>query len=193
MSLVKITEKIEQEARAEAEAIISSARELEAQILRDAREEVDKLKNETQERLDRDRPEIFRRREIVSELDIEKLRLRAQWKLIQDVYDQVMLELRNLEKDAYLKFCAQLLAAASETGNETLIIATDEKYIDQSWLERFNNERRTNITLAEQRQNISGGFILENERISVNCSWDMLLLNVKENMETEVVKRLFPA
>lgn len=193
MSLVKITEKIEQDARTEAEEILNRARELEDQILRGAQEEAMRLQKEAQERFDKERPEVFRRREIVSKLDIEKLHLQAQRQLIREVYDRVLNNLINLDKDAYLQFCERLLAEAFETGQEVMHISINEKYIDRIWLDQFNNEHQTNITLTDQRQNISGGFILDNGQISINCSWDMLLQNTKENMETEVVKRLFPA
>ena len=191
MSLAQIIGKIEHDAREEAQKILDRAKEQEAAVNREAEAEVKKLEDAAKERFDRERPEIFKRRDIVARLDVNKLHLGAQRRLIQDVFDGALEKLRSLDKDAYLAFCKALLKKAAETGKETLVPAKDEKYIDKAWLDQFNAENDTKISLSETRGDFSGGFVLNNGRIGINCSWEMLMQAARERLETEVVKRLF--
>lgn len=193
MSLAQITEKIEQDARAEAQKILDRAKEQEAEVRSAADAEVKKLEEAAQTRFKRERPEIFKRRDIVARLDVNKLHLAAQRHLIQDVFDGALEKLKALGKDEYLGFCSALLKEATETGQETLVLAKDEKYIDKGWLDRFNAENGKKISLSEARGDFSGGFVLNNGRIDINCSWEMLMRAAQEHLETEVVKRLFPS
>ena len=192
MSLAQITEKIEQDARAEADKILARAEEQEAQINRETKEEVEQLNAATDERFRVERPEIFRRRDIVAKLDVKKLLLHSQRKLIQDVYDGALNQLKTLEKDKYLAFCEKLLKSATDGSDELMEISADEKHLDQAWLDQFNAKNNTKIKLSDKRQNIAGGFMLVRGRICINCSWNMLIQVARETLETELVKRLFP-
>lgn len=193
MSLAQITEKIEQDAKAEAEKILAYAREQETKINHDTRVEINKIEAAAKLRFDRERPEIFRRRDIVAKLDAGKLMLASERKLIQDVFDGVLKKLCELGRDDYLAFCGRLLKQAVETGDEVMEISADEPYIDKAWLDAFNGKNATRISLSDKRLNIAGGFLLNKERICINCSWEMLVQAAQEKLETEVVKRLFPA
>lgn len=193
MSLAQITEKIEQDARAEAEKIFACAREQEAEINEETRAAINKIEVSTKLRFDRERPEIFRRRDIVAKLDAGKLLLGAKRRLIQDVFDSALTKMCSLGRDEYLVFCERLLIEASESGDEVIEISADEKHIDKDWLDKFNEKHGTKITLADKRLNISGGFLLSKNRVCINCSLEMLVQTAQEKLETEVVKRLFPA
>jgi V/A-type H+-transporting ATPase subunit E len=46
------------------------------------------------------------------------------------------------------------------------------------------------LTLSPEKLPIAGGFILRDDRIDTNCSWEMLIADAKADIETEVVKRL---
>jgi V/A-type H+-transporting ATPase subunit E len=193
MSLAQITEKIEHDARDEAEKVLSAAREREKEIKREAEKEVSNIENASSARFDKERPEIFKRREIVARLDVDKLQLGAKRKLIQDVFDVGLDRLKGLGKDEYLRFCERLLNEASTSGDETMEISSGEKYINNEWLDAFNSKNGKKISLSPNRQDFSGGFVLNSGRVSVNCSWEMLMRAAQEKLEADVVKRLFPA
>lgn len=191
MSLAQITEKIEKDAKSEAKRILDKAREQEAQIKSETDAEVKKIEESSRVRFEKERPEIFKRREIVARLDVNKLHLDAQRKLIKDVFDGVLAKLRSLDKDKYVSFCSAMLKNAIDTGNETLMLGKDEKHLNKSWLDRFNSEHNTSVTLSPHAGDFSGGFVLENGRIDINCSLEMIVQSAQENLETKVVKRLF--
>jgi V/A-type H+-transporting ATPase subunit E len=193
MSLAQITEKIERDARDEAEKIISAAKEREREIRRDAERDIKHIEEAANARFERERPEIFKRREIVAKLDVDKLHLGVKRKLIQDVFDEGLERLKGLKKDEYLKFCESLLKEAVSSGDEVMEIAAGDGFIGPEWIETFNSGNAKKITISPDRQDFSGGFVLNNGRVSVHCSWEMWMRVAQEKLEPEVVKRLFPA
>lgn len=193
MSLAQITEKIQSDARAEAQKILEKAREQETGIKRDADSEVKKIEEAAKSRFDLEKPEIFKRRDIVARLDVNKIHLDAQRRLINDVFDDALNRFKSLDKDTYLTFCENLLREAVDSGDEVMEVSQQEKLLNKEWLDRFNAANNTKITLSDARGDFSGGFVLNKGRICVNCSWEMLMQAAREKLETDVVKRLFPA
>jgi V/A-type H+-transporting ATPase subunit E len=191
MSLAQITEKIERDAREEAQRILQRSREQEAAIKKEAEAEVKRLDDSARERFDKERPEIFRRRQIVSALDVNKIRLAAERRLISEVFELGLERLKKLGKAEYVSFCERLLKAGLESGTETIEFSSGEKYLDSSWVNAFNKANGTRISVSDRRGDFSGGFVLSNGRIAVNCTWEMLIQVASENLESEVVSRLF--
>jgi V/A-type H+-transporting ATPase subunit E len=191
MSLAQITEKIEREARGEAAKILSRAREQESGVKQDTDAEVRRLDRTARERFEKERPEIFKRREIVAKLDVGKIHLGAQRKLISEVYSEALNRLSRLDKRAYAAFCEKLLKKAVESGDEVIELSSGEKYLDAAWIEAFNKKNGSKIKLSDRRGDFSGGFILNKDRIAVNCTWEMLIQAASERLESEVVRRLF--
>ncbi|MDR1510501.1 MAG: hypothetical protein LBS53_12780 [Synergistaceae bacterium] len=191
MSLAQITDKIERDARGEAAGILERAYEQEAEIKKETENGIKRVETSAAERFDRERPEIFKRREIVARLDVSKIRLGAERKLISDVFGDALLRLSNLGRDEYVSFCERLLRKGVESGDESVELSRSEKYLDAVWLEAFNRANGFRLTLSERRGDFSGGFILSRGRIAVNCTWEMLVQAASESMESEVVSRLF--
>jgi V/A-type H+-transporting ATPase subunit E len=191
MSLAQITDKIERDARGEAAKILERARGQEAGIRSETEKEIKHIEASAAERFDNERPEIFKRREIVARLDVNKIRLGAERKLISDVFEEGLLRLKNLGRDEYVSFCERLLKKGVESGDESVELSRSEKYLDKAWLEAFNKANGFRLTLSERRGDFSGGFVLSQGRIAVNCTWEMLVQAASESMENEVVSRLF--
>jgi V/A-type H+-transporting ATPase subunit E len=193
MSLAQITEKIENDARAEAQKILERAAEQEAEVKRGAEAEIKALEDSSRARFEKERPEIFKRREIVARLDVNKLHLGAQRRLINDVFAGALEKLKSLGKDEYTAFFERLLKEAVDSGDEIIDISKGEKFINKEWIDKFNGANNTRIKISDKRQDFSGGFVLNKGRVCINCSWEMLTQVAQEKLETEVVHRLFPA
>ena len=193
MSLAQITEKIRSDAQREADEILAKARARAELIAQRAEEEIDSIKSGFIRRFEVERPEIFRRREIVANLDVKKMMLQSSRDLIQDVYDIALEKMKTMDRDDQIKLCEALLKKAIKTKDEELEVSANEKYLDQVWLDGFNRENGTNLVFSERKPDIAGGFILTRGRISTNCSWDMLIRIAQEKQESDVVKRLFPS
>ena len=193
MSLAQITEKIRNDAQKEADEIISQAKAQAASFTGKAEKECAEIQAGFDDRFGAERPEILKRREIVADIDVSKMMLSARRELIVDVYRGALEKMKALPKDEYLAFCSNILDDGVSTKDEQVIVGENEKYIEGAWLDSYNAAHGTKLTLADERAEISGGFILRRGRISVNCSWEMLLKVSQEKQESDVVKRLFPS
>jgi len=86
-----------------------------------------------------------------------------------------------------------LLDQAVETGQEEILLGESEKKITKEWINTYNDKKGKKLVLSKDKLPISGGFVLRNENISTNCSFEMLLNWIREDLEADVVKRLFSA
>lgn len=193
MSLAQITEKIRNDAQKEANEILSKAKAQAASITKKAGEECDGIKADFDARFEAERPEIMKRREIVANLDVAKMQLRAKRDLIQDVYNGALAKLAALPTKEYVGFCSRLLDEAVVSRDEKLIVKSGEKHITAKWLASYNDAHDTKLALSDEKADIAGGFILVRGRTRIDCSWDMLLKVLQEKQESDVVKRLFPS
>ena len=193
MSLADIKHKIEAEARGEADAVLEKAREAVNAIKKKADDEIKTLEKGYADRLSKEKPEILKRREIVAGLEVKKIELGLKQQAISDAFQGALAKLAALPKNAYLAFVEKLLKRAVQSGHETIYVAKSEKHINSDWIAKINSEHGWSLSLNEERRAISGGFILGQDNIETNCSFDMLVRWIRDDIEADVVKRLFSA
>jgi len=191
MSLADIKAKINAEAHAQIKTIESENDTRVSDISKKASAEVKAIQESYKTRLAKEEPEIQKRREIVAKLDANKVDLGVKQRLIGEAFESALHQLTELPSDKYLSFAWSLLEKAVETGDEVLFVGKNERYINGSWVDNYNGSHQTRLSLSGDRLPISGGFVLRNGKIDVNCSWDMLVADVRPQIEAEVVKRLF--
>lgn len=191
MSLADIKSKIEADAKRESELIIQKAQEQVDEIRAKSETEISALEQSYQDRFKKEEPEILNRREIVARLDVKKIDLDAKQELVSMAFGEAVKVLSALPKDKCLAFSKVLLEKAVETGKEVVFLPEKEKNFTKAWLDAYNEEHKTSLTIAKEKLPISGGFVLQNEDIDTNCSFDMLVSWIREDFEAGVVKRLF--
>ncbi|TDY56092.1 V/A-type H+-transporting ATPase subunit E [Aminivibrio pyruvatiphilus] len=193
MSLAEIKKKIDADAQEEAGKILEKARSVVESINKEADGEIRKIEETYGDRFRKEQPEILRRREIVAGLDVKKIELGVKQTAISDAFSQALAQLAALPGEKYLALAGHLLLKATETGDEAVIVSGKEKHITQEWLAGFNEKHGKKFVLDEEKRPMSGGFILKKGQIETNCSWDMLTRWVRDDIEADVVKRLFSA
>lgn len=191
MALADIKAKIQADAQAQIKAIEAENDEKVREISRKANAEIKEIQDSYAVRLGKEEPEVLRRREIVAELDAKRVDLGVRQRLVGEAFDAALKQLVELAPDKYVKFADKLLAQAVSTGKEVVFVGKNEKHLDQRWIDGYNASHSTSLTISNEKLPIAGGFILRNEKIDTNCSWEMLLADCRADIETEVVKRLF--
>ena len=191
MSLAEIKTKIEADARAEAQAILEKARAQAGTIHAEAEGDIKKIEKTYNDRFTKEKPEILRRREIVAGLDVKKIELGVKQDAISKAFDGAVEQLKALPKEKAVAFTENLLNKAVETGKETLFVMEGEKIITKEWLDDYNKRKKASLLLGDEPRDISGGFILAEGDIETNCSWDMLVRWIRDDIEADVVQRLF--
>jgi len=193
MSLADIKNKIQADANAEAERIIENAKAQADEINKETDSRIQEIKDFYKERFNKEKPEILDRREIVAKLDVGKMELGVKQSLIQNAFEEALKSLTSLSKEKYLGFVEALLDQAVETGQEEILLGESEKKITKEWVNTYNDKKGKKLVLSKDKLPISGGFVLRNGNISTNCSFEMLLNWIREDLEADVVKRLFSA
>jgi len=191
MGLSDIKKKIEAEAQEEAKSILAKAKQEAARFKEDTKKKVEETRKLYAERFDKERPEILRRREIVANLDVARIQLGTKQNLIGKSFDEALSILAGLPQDRYLGFVLELLKKAVNTGDEVMFVGGKEDKITQDWLNNYNTQNNTRIKLSNDRVPIKGGFVLRNGRIDTNCSFDMLVKWIRDDIESDVVTKLF--
>ena len=177
MSLADIKVKIEADAQKEAEKILEDARLKVKEIETVTEGEASKIESFYANRFSTEKPEVFNRRGIVANLDVKKILLGAKQDLITEAFGESLKILASLLEEKYLAFCEKLLKQASEQ--------------DLALFRKENGKHKTSLTLEAVQIPMSGGFILRKGDIDTNCSWDMLIMWIREEIEADVAKRLF--
>ncbi len=192
MSLADIKARISAEAQDQIRAIEAENDARVAEITGKAEAEVKAIRDSYGERLSKEEPEVVRRRKIVAELDAAKVDLGVRQTLVGEAFEGSLRQLAEMPRDQYVAFANRLMEQAVRTGHEVVLVGRGEKHLDKSWLDEYNTAHQTSLVLSPDRLSISGGFVLRDGRIDVNCSWDMLLEDIRSEIESEVVKKLFP-
>ena len=191
MSLADIKAKIRSESQAQIQAIESENDAKVREITQKVNSEIKEVQDSYAARLAKEEPEVLRRREIVAELDAKRVDLGTRQALIGEAFDAALKQMAEMNPDKYVKFADKLMNEAVSTGHETVLVGKNEKTLDQRWLDGYNASHQTSLTLSPERLPISGGFVLRDDKIDTNCSWEMLITDARPEIESEVVKRLF--
>ena len=191
MSLADIKAKIEADAKAEAEEIIGKFKEQADEILAAARLESEKIQKRLEEKIRSEETEVRRRKKIVADLEVRKLDLGARRELIEMTFNKALDVLSQTSDSGYLAFMEGLMAEGAANGDEEVLLAKNEKRVTKKWIEEFNEKYKKRLSLSDEIVPGSGGFALRRNDISVNCTLEVLLRWVREDMEAEVVSRLF--
>ena len=191
MSLADIKTKIKADSQAQIRAIEEEASAKVREITQGVNAEVKAAQDSYAARLAKEEPEVLRRREIVAELDAKRVDLGTRQQLIGEAFAAALKQMTEMSPDKYVKFAEKLMNEAVSTGHEAVLVGKNEKTLDQRWLDGYNSAHQTSLTLSSDRLPIAGGFVLRDDRIDTNCSWEMLIENARPEIEAEVVKRLF--
>lgn len=186
-------------------------------ILADARAEAQKVKQQTDEReaaeqarLNEQSNEYRKQTEILAKkagedekshilaaarMDIAKEYLAEKRKILDEVFEQARQQMQNLPDEEYRALCKKLILDAVETGDEEVVIDTNENRINHEFIKQINRELgpgyKGNLKLADERQNLGAGFILRRGKVKTNVSVAVLLEQAQKELEIELAKELF--
>ena len=195
MEAEQVIEKILADAKAEAEKINKEAADKEASVQAKLNEQLKQYKKQTdtlaQKAAEDEKSHIL----AAARMDITKERLAEKSKILDEVFQKARKQLKNLPDDKYRELITKLMLDAVETGDEKVIIDKDETRIDEKFIKQINQklgpDRKANLKLSGQKQNIAGGFILSRGKIKTNVSLEVLLAQAQKDLEIELAKELF--
>ena len=192
----KITARISQEGQAEADRILSQARTQAAQTAQRYKAQADAEAQTLAARNEKAAAEREERLVSVAQMEARKVTLAAKQEMVEKAYQRALEKLRTMPLEQYTDVLAALLVQASSTGAEEAIFsAEDRDKAGKAAVAKANGQLpkgAKGLTVSQETRPIAGGFILKDNNVEVNCTFDTLVRLQKAETAGAVAKKLFP-
>ncbi|MDT8303183.1 MAG: V-type ATP synthase subunit E [Sedimentisphaerales bacterium] len=195
MEAEQVVEKILADARAEADKIKKQADDKETGEQNKLSEQLDEYKKQTQILAQQAGEDEKSHILAAARMNIAKEYLAEKRKILDEVFEQAHRQLQNLPDDEYRALIKKLLLEAVETGDEEVIVDTNEGRINHEFIKKINRDLgqgfKGSLKLSGKKQNIGAGFILTRGKIKTNVSIEVLLDQARKELEIQLAKELF--
>ncbi|MBQ5696149.1 MAG: V-type ATP synthase subunit E [Clostridium sp.] len=193
MSNIKnITSKILKDAEAGKENILAAAEEEKSKVLSKKVSSANEIAKEILEKAEVEAKSKKERVISSAKLKVRNNKLAAKQEIINEVFEKSIDKLTTLSKEEFLSFLENTISSMNLTGRQTLILNKEGlKFVDSAFIDKLNKKINAEITLSETAGNFKGGFILENNGIEINSTYEALVSSLRDELEFEVAKVLF--
>ena len=191
MSIEKITAKIEQDAKAEADVITGEAKEKAWDIIERARKQADALVKESEERGKEDRDKQVTSRRSVAVIDGKNLLLNKKQEMIRECFDEAIRKVADMDEKDYLGFLAGIVKA-SGLNKGSIILAKKDGALGEQLLKQLAEEiPGSEFSISEETKDISGGLLLQQGSTYYNASIEAVRDTIESEMTQEIAGILF--
>ena len=191
----KITARIAQEGQTEIDRILENARAEAAQIAQRYQSQADAEAASLAARNEKAAAEREERLVSVAQMEARKVSLAAKQEMVEQVYQRALEKLRTMPQEQYTAVLAALLVQASSTGAEEVIFSPEDRdKAGKAAVAKANEQLpkgSAGLTLSKETRNIAGGFILKDNNVEVNCTFDTLVRLQRAETAGAVAKKLF--
>lgn len=188
----KITQRIQSDAQAGIDRVLSEARTQAAEITAKYKAQADAEAAQIAAKNEQAAAEREERLAGTAQMEARKLALAAKQEMVEKAYDLALQKLSRLPQEKYIAVLAELLAEASSTGKEEVIFSPrDRQTVGKAAVEQANKAAGKKLTLSGETRDIQGGFILRAENVEVNCAFDTLVRLQKAETAGAVARKLF--
>ena len=189
----KIIQRIEADAKMEVERILSAAQDQAAEITELYQGRADAEAAELAARNEKNAAEREDRLVSSAQMEVRKTALAAKQQMLEKAYALALDKLCSMPDAQYIETVAELLVQAAPKGTGKVIFAPEEQArIGAAAVALANEKLGGQLTVAEETRPIRGGFILADDKVEVNCSFDTLVRLQKNETAGAVAKILFP-
>lgn len=190
--ITAILAQIEKDAGATREEILAAARQnaedIRAQGAKEAADEAARIL------ADADRQVEALRQRGESQIDIQgrNTRLAARRAMIDQTFVRAMELLCAQTGDEKVKLYTRLAAENLADGETQLVLSREDTAIGTRVLEEIKAKKPgANVTLSSQEGKFRGGIVLRQGDIETNCTFEVLVAGIKEQLEAQVAAVLF--
>lgn len=189
----KITQLIESDAQAEIDRVLGEARDEAARITARYQEQAAAEAADLTARNEKAAAEREERLVSVAQMEARKVILGVKQEMVEQVYIQALKKLCAMPDEQYTAVLADLLAQASSSGREEVVLSpADRERVGKAAVDKANAASGKKLVLSEETRPIEGGFILKDKNVEVNCTFETLVRLQKAETAGAVVKKLFP-
>jgi V/A-type H+-transporting ATPase subunit E len=195
MAIDDIIRQIEEDARAEADSLLSNARAEAEAILEKSKRQAEKLREEELQKAEENAKEHGRRIETLAGLELRKEILKEKKSLIQNAFLMAEEDIAGLSPAEHRAFLKPIIIKAVESGQEEIVVSA--KHIDAftpEFIRELNSEldsKNGGLRLSEENGDFSGGFILREGKKEINLTLTSLIASGRDGLEPDVADILF--
>ena len=187
--------------------LLEEAREEAAEIKAEGKERARKIEKEAQKRaqeeseaiIDRAREEaeeIKDRNQTMARLEGKKELLTQKQLEIQALFNEVMEEIQQLDRDRYTEIITEMLLEQAAGEAKVIFSPRDREELGTEFIAHINKKLKSSgkkgeLKLSEESREIKAGFILKEKGVENNNSFEELLSIQREELEAEVARVLF--
>ena len=155
------------------------------------KKQMDALNKETEKKS----AELKRREKTIMDVEIRRNNLMVKREMVNEAFDEAFEALCKLDGKDYKDIVKSMMLNSVETGDEEILAGADAK-IDKKLIDEVNKELKSigkagQLTLSKDKGDFTGGFVLRNKGIETNCTFGMLINQIKPKIESEVADILF--
>lgn len=194
--LSKLLDKLETDAKHQREAILTEARQEAAQITASYESQANAIEQEILSEADHKIDELSRRTKSQCDITLRNSNLTARRHVLGRAFEQAVDAVATYDLEQLLDFFAHLACQGQTEDAVILLNEVDAKRLGPRLIKRINakqKEKNLTVTLAEERHQSRGGFILRQGDIDFNCTIEVLVQQAIPALEAEVADLLFPA
>jgi V/A-type H+-transporting ATPase subunit E len=192
----RISERILEDARAEATRIIEEAQErarsLKEKRIEQAEKHNEKLYKESLEKAEERKGRML----AVAQLEMRKEVLSVKQQIMDEVMEKVKDTIMSMPRDEYRKIVSHMLLEAARGDEEVFFSVADEERLDQSLIDEVNSKlieqgKQGQLKLSPERGTFDGGFILKSGGMEINNTFGSLIRMSRDGVESRLAKILF--
>ncbi len=139
--------------------------------------------------------ELKRREKTILDVEIRRNNLMVKREMVDEAFELAYESLCGLKDSDYNNIVINMMIAAVESGNEEVVAGADKKVnskiVDQVNQKLKEQKRNGSLSLAKDAGDFTGGFVLREKGIETNCTFEMLVNQLKPRIEGEVADILF--
>lgn len=196
MSVEKITSKILEDAKAQADAITLDANLRAEGIVNEAKENAESLFESYKTRGEEEKLKLIDRKKSVAEIDGRKITLGVKQEIIDKAFKIAAEKIASMENDKYIDFLFEKIKASGIREGEIVMNPTQREEIGTKLVEKLNQNLASDaefkgFTLSDETVDAVGGFMVKKGQIYMNGTLENLIEEEYGNIVSSVVEKLF--
>jgi V/A-type H+-transporting ATPase subunit E len=196
-NLEKLTNKIVEEAKIEADRIYKEAEEEKIKLISSMEKKGNKEKELILEKAKREAE--LRRERVISnaKLKIRNDKLESKQRVLDKVFERAVKELNLLDSKSKIEFVKRIISNINIAGDEEIILSNDIKEVfEKEHLQEINENLKANgkkgeLKVCKEDRKLDGGFIISKKGIELNWSFQSIVESLREELEGEILSILF--
>lgn len=185
--LNKITERIIEKARSEADEIIGKAQAEADEIIKQSETKKEKIKSEAHERLTSDCDKIMKMGESADRQNEKSIILQMKSAAINEIIEEAKNRLKNCGEAEYIEILKTLLKnSVPDKNGEVIFSARDKTIADKELTDYIDTISNGRLVISDETADFDCGFIIRCGKLEINCSVDSIFEDKRSKL-TDIV------